>query len=268
VNDLLNLRTANSPLLISMPHCGTRIPDDLLPQLSEAAKALPDTDWHIPQLYDFAEDLGATILRANYSRYVVDLNRPPDNQPLYLGQAGTSLCPETLFDGTALYRPGYILDKTDIEQRRLQFWNPYHKMLQAQIQRIQAMFGYVLLYDAHSIASRVPRLFTGRLADLNYGTARGQSCGQAIGDRLVDYLLGQCDYTVACNKRFIGGYITRHYGRPDARVHAVQMELAQCNYMNETADFSYRKDLADQLTTTLHRFLEVFLAAGARQALS
>jgi len=262
VNTVFTLNNGNSPLLISMPHCGTRVPGDIKQRFSEAAKALPDTDWHIPLLYDFAKDLGATTLCANYSRYVVDLNRPPDNRPLYPGQVSTGLCPETLFDGTPLYQTGYILDESEIEHRRQDYWRPYHGALAAQIHRLQARFGYVLLYDAHSIASRVPRLFEGRLRDLNYGTACGQSCGQDIEAALLNDL-DRCDYTAAMNQRFIGGYITRHYGQPELDVHAVQMELAQRNYMNETADFSYHEDLARTLKVTLRKFLEVFLSAGA-----
>ena len=262
MNDLLNLSRGTSPLLISMPHCGTQVPADISEHLSEAAKALPDTDWHIPLLYDFATDLDATVLSANYSRYVVDLNRPPDNQPLYPGQASTSLCPETLFDGTPMYIADYHLDEVEIEHRRVGFWQPYHDVLEAELKRIQDTFGYVLLYDAHSIASQVPRLFEGRLADMNYGTARGQSCDASIEARLHT-VLDQDQYTVAINQRFVGGYITRHYGHPEAGVHAVQMELAQCNYMNETSDFSYRDDLAGSLKVVLKKLLEEFLSAGA-----
>ncbi len=261
MNDILNLTRGTSPLLISMPHCGTQVPEEITTHLSEAAKALPDTDWHIPLLYDFATDLQASVLSANYSRYVVDLNRPPVNQPLYPGQASTSLCPETLFDGTPMYIAGYSLDEKEISRRRESFWQPYHEALEAEIKRIHDTFGYVLLYDAHSIASEVPRLFEGRLADLNYGTARGQSCGASIEARLHS-VLDQEQYTVAINKRFVGGYITRHYGDPDSGVHAVQMELAQCNYMNETADFSYREDLAGNLKAVLKNLLEEFLSAG------
>ncbi len=262
MSDICKLEPGDSPLLISMPHCGTEVPEEILQSLADAAKALPDTDWHIPRLYDFSTQLDATVLSANYSRYVVDLNRPPDNQSLYPGQPGTGLCPGTLFDGTPLYVPDYVLDEAEIERRRQQFWQPYHQVLEAQIQRIHARFGYVLLYDAHSIASRVPRLFEGRLADLNFGTARGRSCGTDIEAALVD-TLQQCDYSLANNQRFVGGYITRQYGHPETGVHAVQMELAQCNYMKETPDFSYREDLAAGLKIVLRNLLETFLSAGA-----
>lgn len=258
----MDLSIGSSPLLISMPHCGTWLPDEILTHLSPAARNLPDTDWHIPQLYDFAGELDATVLSANYSRYVVDLNRPPDDQPLYPGQAGTGLCPELLFDGSPLYTPDYVLDEAEIESRRRHFWQPYHTLLTEEIKRLQGQHGYVLLYDAHSIASQVPRLFEGRLADLNFGTARGQSCGADIEAALVASLQ-QPGYSVAINQRFVGGYITRHYGRPASGVHAVQMEIAQCTYMNETAGFSYREDLAADLKPVLRTVLEAFLAAAA-----
>ncbi len=263
MSDLMNLHLGQSPLLISMPHCGTWLPDEILRHLNPPARSLPDTDWHIPQLYDFAEDLDATILSANYSRYVVDLNRPPDNLSLYPGQAGTGLCPELQFNGMSLYTADYVLDEAEVERRVKHFWQPYHSLLEAEIKRIHAQHGYVLLYDAHSIASQVPRLFEGRLADLNFGTANGESCAPDTESALVASLQ-QPDYSVAINQRFVGGYITRHYGHPEAGIHAVQMELSQRNYMNETPDFCYREDLAQVLKKTLRNVLETFLTAGAK----
>lgn len=254
MSDIYTFHRGTTPLLVSMPHSGTEVPDALFERLSEPAKGLPDTDWHVPRLYGFCEALGASTLKANYSRYVVDLNRPPDNDSLYPGQATTALCPETLFDGTPLYADATPLSDEEIAARRAHYWDPYHGRLAEELDRIKAKYGYALLYDAHSIASRVPRLFPGRLPDLNLGTARGQSCALAIEQAIVNTITASA-FSTAVNGRFVGGYITRHYGQPDAGFHAVQMEIAQCSYMDETAGCPYNPTKAKRLAPLLRQLM-------------
>lgn len=245
----------NTPILVSMPHSGEHIPPDILPRLSQRAQTLPDTDWHVPRLYSFVLQQGHSVLQANYSRYVVDLNRPPDNTSLYPGQATTGLCPETLFDGEPLYRDGEVLNETEIAVRRETYWRPYHDKLAQALATIKAKFGYALLYDAHSITSHVPRLFTGQLPDLNLGTASGESCSPAI-QQAVFNVIGASDYRAVVNGRFRGGYITRHYGCPENNVHAVQMEIAQRTYMSEAGDFRYDAQRAEKLQKVLIELFE------------
>lgn len=252
------------PLLISMPHAGTRLTPAVEAGLMAQAVDLPDTDWHIPQLYEFAAELGASTLAAEYSRFVIDLNRPEDDQPLYAG-ATTGLFPGTLFDGQALFRPGAEPSAAERAGYLTQIWTPYHRQLAEELARLKAEFGYALLFDAHSIRSEIPRLFDGRLPDLNLGTFNGASCAPAMAERL----LAACDaapaYSHVLNGRFKGGHITRHYGQPGQQVHAVQLELGQRTYMEEAAPYRYRPELAAQLQPVLRSLLQAMLDWGRAQ---
>lgn len=241
-------------LLISVPHSGTWLPDDIEAQLTDQATQLPDTDWFVPKLYDFADKLGASVLIANASRYVVDLNRPPNNEVLYPGQQGTGLFPHKLFDGTPLYQSGIGLPVAEMKKRVELYWRPYHDKLASELERIKQQYGYALLYDAHSIMPVVPMLFEGRLPDLNLGTAKGESCNKVISDRLNEQLNSQQHFTHVSDGRFVGGYITRHYGNPAKNVHAVQMELAQSTYM-DTQTGRYDEAKADKLKRVLQPLL-------------
>lgn len=250
MNDVYSFTAGNTPILVSMPHSGTLLPDDIYSRLSQDAKSLPDTDWHIPRLYDFIFKKGHSVLQANYSRYVVDLNRPPTNESLYPGQPGTGLCPETLFNGQALYASGKTLEDSEIKARRSKYWQPYHDRLSQALMEIKTRFGYAILYDAHSIASRVPRLFEGRLPDLNLGTLNGESCSPEIQLAVINQLKNS-NYHAVVNERFLGGYITRHYGNPDNNIHALQMEIAQCTYMSEIGNNKYNEIDAANLQLVL-----------------
>ncbi|MFM8863920.1 MAG: N-formylglutamate deformylase [Limnohabitans sp.] len=255
-----SFRAGHRPLLISMPHVGTHVPAALRPRMTEAALQVPDTDWHLETLYDCADTLGASVLVATHSRYVVDLNRPPDNANLYPGQDTTGLCPLDTFDKQALYRrtedaPG----DAEIVARRDALWAPYHAQLQAELLRLKTQFGRVALWDAHSIRSVVPRFFEGQLPDLNLGTANGASCDPALAQRLLD--IGQASgYSAVLNGRFKGGHITRQYGHPDQGIHAVQLEMAQVTYMDETPPFEYRPMRAARVQPVLRQLLEAMLA--------
>ena len=175
-DDLFTRKAADGPLILSVPHAGTLLPLDIARRLSPQARGLPDTDWYVDDLYDFAGDIGATLIAANYSRYVIDLNRPPDNQSLYPGHATTGLCPPIMFDGTPIYADGGEVSPDEVAARRTAFWQPYHDRLATEIARAKARHGFALLYDCHSIASQVPRLFDGLLPVLNLGTVGTTSC--------------------------------------------------------------------------------------------
>lgn len=241
----------DTPLLVSMPHSGERLPPLLLPRLTESGRALVDTDWHLKRLYSFLADLEVSLICADYSRYVIDLNRPVGGDPLYPGQRETELCPTSSFMDQPLYQEGREPEQNEIRQRIEQYWQPYHQRLEQELARIKERFGYALLWDAHSIQSRLPRFFAGRLPDLNLGTAAGASCSEGISRRLLAVLEQNTDYTFAYNGRFKGGYITRHYGNPAENIHAVQMEIAQTNYMSEYPGFTYDAERAGQLQQVL-----------------
>ncbi|MGC1039101.1 N-formylglutamate deformylase [Pantoea agglomerans] len=252
------------PLLVSIPHAGTELTPDVEAGLSEAARGLPDTDWHIPLLYDFVRDLGASVLIGRYSRFVVDLNRPPDNQPLYTS-ATTGLFPETLFDGTPTFAPGKTPDDTARQGYIDQIWQPYHQQIQQELARLKAQHGYALLFDAHSIASEIPRLFDGRLPDINIGTNDGASCTPAMSAALEAVCAAQNDYSWVINGRFKGGYITRAYGQPQQQIEAVQLELAQLNYMDETPPYAWQQARAARLQNVLKALIHAMLAQAKLQ---
>lgn len=257
--DSYEFRAGSAPLLISMPHVGTHIPDSLVTRMSHEAVAVADTDWHVDRLYDFAAAMGASVLRAKLSRYVIDLNRAPDGASLYPGASVTELCPTSSFADEALYRDGQAPGEDEVSQRRERYWQPYHDKLGETLADIHARHGVALLFDAHSIASEVPRFFDGKLPDLNLGTANGASCSPDLGARVCATLAGAAPYTYVINGRFKGGYITRCHGRPDDGVHAVQLELSQATYMNEDPPFTYREDLARQLQPHLRALLRTML---------
>ncbi|HEY3636407.1 MAG TPA: N-formylglutamate deformylase [Caldimonas sp.] len=228
------LTRGTTPLLLSLPHVGTAIPDDVASALVPRARALEDTDWHLAEVYGFARVLGASVLVPRFSRYVIDLNRPPENAPMYPGANNTELVPTHFFSGDPLYREGRAPDEREIERRRELYWRPYHDALAGEVARLVAANGRAIVWDGHSIQAELPWLFEGRLPDLNLGTANGTSCASALRADLMDVLAAQSSFSHVTDGRFKGGYITRHYARPADRVHAVQLEMALSTYMDET----------------------------------
>jgi N-formylglutamate deformylase len=253
-------KAGSVPLLVSMPHVGTDIPDEVAARLAPCAAARADTDWHLARLYDFAADMGASTLAARWSRYLIDLNRPPENTSLYPGQDTTGLCPVDTFARERLYQPGMEPDDAEVQRRLERYWRPYHEQLRAELERLLALHGKVVLWDAHSIASQVPRFFEGRLPDLNFGTADGKSCSLQLQGAIMSVAQAQERYSFVFNGRFKGGHITRFYGRPSLRVHAIQLEMAQCLYMDEAPPFDYRPDLAGHVQPLLRELMEAALA--------
>ncbi|MFP6560502.1 N-formylglutamate deformylase [Paraburkholderia sp. B3] len=254
MTDLYTLERGTAPLLISIPHLGTRIPDALRDQYTDIALTVADTDWHLDRLYAFAKELGATILGARVSRYVIDLNRPPNDESLYPGQTTTSLCPTETFRGEPIYREGCAPDAAERERRVATYWQPYHDTLRAELQRLRAQHANVLLWEAHSIASVLPRLFENKLPDLNLGTQDGRTAAPDVQAAAVDAAAASA-YTWVANGRFKGGYITRHFGAPRDGVHAIQLEMCQSAYMNETAPFDYAPALADKVQPVLREMV-------------
>ena len=261
MDKVLTFKQGRVPLLISMPHAGTRLTPAVMAGLVPQAQSLPDTDWHIPRLYQFAEELGASTLAAEYSRFVIDLNRPSDDKPLYVG-ATTGLYPATLFDGIALFKEGQEPSKEERATYLHQIWTPYHQTLQSELARLKTEFGYALLFDAHSIRSIIPHLFDGKLPDFNLGTFNGASCDPVLACELEAICARHDNYTHVLNGRFKGGHITRHYGNPAENIHAVQLELCQSTYMEEFEPFRYRADLAEPTRVVLQELLQGYLAWG------
>lgn len=263
----VTVERGGAPLIVSIPHAGAWLPAAIADTMTALARRLPDTDWHVDRLYGFAAARGATMVAATHARYVIDLNRPPDGTPLYAGADNTGLCPLTTFDYEPVYLPGQEPDEREIARRIAAFWRPYHDALAAELRRLRAKHERILLWDAHSIRSRVPRFFDGRLADFNLGTADGDTAAAELAAHVAAAARGTGRSTVL-DGRFKGGHIVRSFGRPNEGVHAIQLETAQAGYMEENPPFRFlppeARDLSqaiaamvdaglDWLTTTPHR---------------
>ncbi|HEY2347074.1 MAG TPA: N-formylglutamate deformylase [Xanthomonadaceae bacterium] len=231
--NIYELHQGTTPLFVSLPHDGTAVPEAIAARMTASARRVPDTDWHVARLYAFAREMGASVIAPRYSRYVVDLNRPPDDVSLYPGQNTTGLCPIVQFSGEPVYLEGQTPTPGEIVARVETYWRPYHDALRAEIARIRSVHGRVLLWEGHSIRGVVPFLFEGRLPDFNVGTASGTSCSPGVQHRIEAALAAQSRHDFVVNGRFKGGYITRYHGDPANGVDAVQLEISQRIYMDE-----------------------------------
>ncbi|KAA0678119.1 N-formylglutamate deformylase [Roseomonas genomospecies 6] len=270
--ETFRFQPGETPVLLSIPHVGTVVPPDIAATMTDAALAVPDTDWHLDRLYHFAPALGIGFLKPIFSRYVIDLNRDPDGGVLYPGASNTELCPLTTFDHQPVYRPGREPDAAEVRRRVGTFWRPYHEQLNGELQALKKRFGVAVLFDAHSIRSRVPRFFDGQIQDFNLGTSDGASASPALVGRLMNVLTATGRYSSVQNGRFKGGFITRHYGNPADDIHSIQLELSQVTYMDEEAPYGFREDAARQVRPTLERLMALIVewawenAAGRRRS--
>jgi N-formylglutamate amidohydrolase len=263
VSDVFDFLEGSSTLLVSIPHDGRLLAPGQAERMTETGRALPDTDWHVRGLYSFAVDVGASIIAANYSRYVVDLNRPSSDEALYENELATGVCPRQTFDGQDIYLDGESIARDERESRIAAYWQPYHDRIAVKLDKIRERHGYALLWDAHSIASEVPSLFDGVLPDLNIGTNNDLSCAADI-TAAVSAAAKASPYSSVTNGRFRGGYITRNYGTPAKGTHAIQLELAQHNYMDEK-NLGYDAGEAARLIDTLRNLLQAFQDTAQRK---
>jgi N-formylglutamate deformylase len=257
----------DSPVVLAQPHGGTFVPDDMMARLNARGQGLADTDWHITRLYEGLLP-GATVVKSNVHRYVIDANRDPAGGSLYPGQNTTGLCPVTDFDGQDIWRSGQAPELDEIEDRREAYHGPYHGALAKELERVKALHGVAILYDCHSIRSEIPFLFEGVLPVFNIGTNDRASCAAAVENTVVDICREHGPDETVLNGRFKGGWTTRHYGRPSAGIHAIQMELAQKIYMNEFAPWDYRDDHATTVRPVLSKLLNELQALAHSGALA
>lgn len=251
---MIEITQGDSPILLGLPHTGTDLPEEVAKALNNTGRALADTDWHIDRLYAGLLD-SVTTVRTPIHRYAIDVNRGPDGASLYPGQNTTGLCPLTDFDGRPIYHEGMAPDAEEIERRRLAYHAPYHVAMQEEIARIKAAHGVCILYDCHSIRSEIPFLFPDTLPDFNIGTNSGHSCAASVEKAVENLCADAVGYSHVVNGRFKGGYTTRQYGNPASGVHAIQMELAQSTYMDETPPWRWSDARADRLRTILKNIL-------------
>jgi N-formylglutamate amidohydrolase len=260
MTDIFSFFEGDVPLLVSVPHDGRQLPQSLRERMTSEGIGIPDTDWHVADLYAFVREIGASMLVASYSRYVVDLNRPASDDALYAGQVATGLCPTRTFAGESIYIDGDI-DEQETASRVETYWRPYHEKIEQEIERMLAQHGIALLWDAHSIAGVVPRLFDGELPALNIGSNGGASCAPTFENAVVEVARAST-YETVVNARFKGGYITRQYGDPRNNVHALQLEIAQRTYMDERSRV-LDVELTGQLQETLRQLIAAFLEAAS-----
>lgn len=269
MSDWLHVTRGTAPLIVSVPHAGTQIHDDIVPHLRSSWLAKRDADWWVDRLYDFATDMGATLIRTDISRTVIDMNRDPSGASLYPGQATTGLCPVETFDGDPLWLEGQAPDAAEIERRRAAYFEPYHAAIRAEIERLRAAYPAIVLYDAHSIRSHVPRLFDGELPVFNIGTDGGRTCAPAL-QAAVEGACAATGLPTVSNGRFRGGWISRHYGAPEQSVHAIQMELAMRGYLREPEGAStpdnWPANYDEQVATPMREVLRDVLEACLRFA--
>lgn len=243
------------PIIISSPHSGTFFPKEVASQLRPEHVANPDdTDWFIHQLYDFAPSIGIKMICANYSRWVIDLNRDPESAPLYNdGRVITGLVPSTNFNGDPLYI-SEVPDQNEINRRLEAYYLPYHRKVEELILETKAQFGKALLFDAHSIRKVVPGIRKEAFPDLILGDNDGKSASEEVINAAYT-ALGTSGKDLQHNHPFKGGYITRSFGKPSKNMHALQLEMAKTNYMDDS-ETVYDNDRAGQTRETLKHVFE------------
>jgi formiminoglutamase len=251
---IIDVIKGTSPIILAFPHGGIDMPSMVHDNLNDNGRHLSDTDWHIRRLYDGLLD-NATYVEAKFHRYIIDANRDPDDVSLYPGQNTTGLCPLSDFDGKAIWKSGYTLDVHETSARRVAFHGIYHTALQDEIDRIKSIYGGAVLYDCHSIRCEIPFLFDGKLPDFNIGTNNSNSCAAEFEQSVLDDCKAATAYKHVVNGRFKGGWTTRHYGKPENNIHAIQMELNLGAYADETAPWAYDDKKAIRLRPILKTIL-------------
>jgi len=268
-SSIYSFSAGSSPLLISVPHAGTEVPVELQRRFTSGAQALPDTDWHVDRLYELtltlARELGASLLVATHSRYVVDLNRSPDSAALYANEPTSPVCPDRTFAGDPIYMSGEGLQAAEVQERIDRYWRPYHARLEQELERLRAEHGFALLWDAHSVASEAPGLFQGVLPEFNFGSRDSAACPRDVAQALLDHVAHDGKYGAVLDGRFKGGYITLHYGRPAQKIYAIQLELAQRVYLDERAPQAWDAGRAQGAASMIAQLLERYVEEGRRR---
>jgi len=240
------------PILVSVPHCGTAFPSDIAAHYQQQKIAqVDDTDFFVHKIYDFVTDMGITLIYAHYSRWVIDLNRSPENKALYTdGRIITSLTPTTDFLGNPIYtsavaEPNY----EEVERRKALYFQPYYDKTTEILNAFKAAFGYAILWDAHSIRRQVPTIQEVSFPNFILGTNDGKTASEELIQAAKKGLTSS-HYDLTYNTPFKGGKITRHFGNPKQGIHALQLEMTKILYMDD-AELQYHVGRANKLRHTL-----------------
>lgn len=247
------------PILISSPHSGTAFPEDIKGHYREEMIEAPeDTDWYIDKLYDFAPDLGITMVCANYSRWVIDLNRDPESNPLYTdGRVTTDLCPTMTFMEEPIYHDDDLPNRKEIDRRLENYYWPYYKKVQELLDGLKNEFGKVLLWDAHSIKQYVPTIREEVFPDLILGDNNEKTASGQLINTSLD-VLSDSKLKVNHNDPFRGGHITRYFGKPAKNQHALQLEMTKINYM-DNKERAYDEERAGIIRSLLKKNFEALI---------
>ncbi len=240
------------PFILSIPHCGVAFPEEIKATYnSELIRQPDDTDWFLERLYDFASDLGITIIHANYSRWVIDLNRDPESHPLYNdGRIITALTPVTDFLGNAIYsKPNLEPNKEEVDRRLATYYWPYYQKIEKLIHEFQQEYRHVFFWDAHSIRSFVPTIRKDKFPELILGN-NDETTAHSELIQTAFQTLTNASFQVTHNTPFKGGHLTRYFGKPSKNVHALQLEMIKSLYMTED-ELYYDEEKAKRVKSLL-----------------
>ncbi len=248
------------PIILSVPHCGTDFPDEIRNDYVPEMMAAPDdTDWFVHQLYNFATELGITIIHAKYSRWAIDLNRDPESAPLYDdGRIITGLTTTTDFFGKSIYiSDDRIPDQKEVERRLTEYYWPYYNKIQDLLDERLATFGKALLWDAHSIRHFVPTIRKEIFPDMILGNNDETTAHPELIETALHGLTSG-KFGVNHNTPFKGGHITRYFGKPEQNIHALQLEMNKILYMDDE-ERNFHEERANEMRAVLKPTFEALI---------
>ncbi|HNP20154.1 MAG TPA: N-formylglutamate amidohydrolase [Fulvivirga sp.] len=247
------------PILISVPHCGVLFPDEIKNDYNqELIKAPDDTDWFVDQLYDFATEMGITMITAQYSRWVIDINRDPESKPLYDdGRIITELCPTATFAGEDIYKEGCKPNEDEVKRRITAYYNPYYTKITELLEDLKKEFGQVIFWDSHSIREYVPLIRKDKFPDLILGDNDGKTAHPSLSKSALENL-EKSGLEVRHNTPFKGGHLTRYFGQPHNNQHGLQLEMTKVNYMDDQ-EVNYHTQRAEKIRTMLKEVFQGLL---------
>jgi len=237
VYHIIEPKGARIPILVSVPHSGTFFPEDVLEKMNpEKARFPEDTDWFVNRLYSFCSEMGITMIVANYNRWVVDLNRNPQNAPLYKdGRVITNVVSVTDFNGETIYKEEYQPNDKEIQKRLERYFYPYHEKVEEILLNFRNEFGTALLFDVHSIKKNVPGIQNDDFPQFILGDNDEKSAHRELIQIAIEKLSNK-GFDFSHNHPFKGGFITRSFGNPQENIHALQLEMIKTNYMDDSEE--------------------------------
>ena len=241
-----------SPLILCLPHSGTHIPPAIERRMNATGRLQTDIAWRLESILDLNETLEATVVRSTASRYVIDVDQPPEPSHITAAAPLTGLCPITTLDCKRIYQSGEEPGPTEIEQRSLLFYYPFHEALRREVERLKRLHETVVVFDCRSVRSKVKGYIEKELPVLSLGTVGRTSCHPDLTLTFANTFAGKEDFSLAIDDVFHGGYVTETYGRPDIGVHAATLVVAQRAYLrHESPPFERDRTQSARLKAAL-----------------